>query len=241
MDDWNLFKWPKWPPCPYMVKTLKNLLQNLRVDCLETWYVALGGSCTKFVWMVTLGWPWPMFLQGQIWSLGLLKGERVKHCIFPKQWYSVTWNRNFISLCECQRSRSFSDLGLRSLKLNVCQNFWTTSPLKLHGQFQSSFICSILTIWGSETCSNDHGHMTNMAPMPMYSKNLKTSSPEPLGWLAWNLISSVSWLSITKFLQMVTSCWLWPLSWSNLVLGILKREKTMHCIYSKQWYLVIWK
>ena len=33
---------PRWPPCPYIVKTLKNLLQNHCADCLETWYVASG-------------------------------------------------------------------------------------------------------------------------------------------------------------------------------------------------------
>ena len=34
--------WPRWPPCPYMVKTLKNLLlQNQLTNDLETWYVAL--------------------------------------------------------------------------------------------------------------------------------------------------------------------------------------------------------
>ena len=33
----------KWPPCPYMVKTLKSLLlRNQRADDLETWYAASG-------------------------------------------------------------------------------------------------------------------------------------------------------------------------------------------------------
>ena len=37
-----LVTWPTWPPCPYMVKTLKNLLlQNQLTDDLETGYVAL--------------------------------------------------------------------------------------------------------------------------------------------------------------------------------------------------------
>ena len=35
--------WPRWPPCPYMVKTFKNLLlQNQKSYDLETWHVALG-------------------------------------------------------------------------------------------------------------------------------------------------------------------------------------------------------
>ena len=44
---------PRWPPCPYMVKTLLNLLlQNQKVDDLGTWYVALGvlGLPSLFKW-----------------------------------------------------------------------------------------------------------------------------------------------------------------------------------------------
>ena len=34
---------------------------------------------------------------------------------------------------------------------------------------------------GKKNCSNDLGHMTNMAAMPIYGKNLKkSSSPEPI-------------------------------------------------------------
>ena len=33
---------------------------------------------------------------------------------------------------------------------------------------------------GKKSCSNCLGHMTNMAAMPIYGKNLKKSSPEPL-------------------------------------------------------------
>ena len=33
--------------------------------------------------------------------------------------------------------------------------------------------------WGNKSCSNDPGHMTKMAAMPIYGKNLKKSSPEP--------------------------------------------------------------
>ena len=37
--------WPRWPPCPYMVETFKNLLLwNQKADDLETWYAALGAQ-----------------------------------------------------------------------------------------------------------------------------------------------------------------------------------------------------
>ena len=48
--------WPGWPPCPYMVKTLKNLLLwNQKADDLESWYAALG---TGVLWSVFKWWPW---------------------------------------------------------------------------------------------------------------------------------------------------------------------------------------
>ena len=41
-------------------------------------------STTKFAQMMTLGWPWPILRQGQIWSLMLLYGKQVKQWIFQK-------------------------------------------------------------------------------------------------------------------------------------------------------------
>ena len=35
--------WPRWSPCPSMVKTINNLLlRNQKAEDLETWYAALG-------------------------------------------------------------------------------------------------------------------------------------------------------------------------------------------------------
>ena len=41
-------------------------------------------STTKFVQMMTLGWPWSILGQGQIWSLMLFYGKKVKQWIFQK-------------------------------------------------------------------------------------------------------------------------------------------------------------
>ena len=39
--------WPKWPPCPYLVKPFNNLfLWNLTADDLETWHAVL---CTRLL------------------------------------------------------------------------------------------------------------------------------------------------------------------------------------------------
>ena len=55
----------------------------------------------------------------------------------------------------------------------VCQHFHTTSPLKPLGRLKQNFIME--PPWDGETkvCSNGAGHMTKMAAMPIYGKNLK--------------------------------------------------------------------
>ena len=53
--------WTRWPPCPFMVKTLKNLLlQNQESFGAESWilvYSIAVSSSTKFVQMMMIFWP----------------------------------------------------------------------------------------------------------------------------------------------------------------------------------------
>ena len=86
-----LVTWSRWPPYPYMVKTLKKnlLFWNQKADDLETWYASLGAQVLPSL----LKW-WPyvdlyLFWQGQIWSLMLLYGKKVKQWIFQKLLYSM--------------------------------------------------------------------------------------------------------------------------------------------------------
>ena len=57
--------------------------------------------------------------------------------------------------------------------------------------------------------TNELGHMTNMAAMPIYGKNLKkSSSPEPIDQWPWNLVWSIVYASTTRLFK------LWP--WADL-------------------------
>ena len=129
-------------------------------------------SSTKFVQMVTLGWPWPIFRECQICSLWLLNREKVKHCIFPKQWYSVIWKKVLHAphFCEYQRPKSFSDLGQRSLGLNVLtfSNDFSSEPTgPISVQFHIRHPGNVRL----KICSNGLGLMDKMATMPIYGKN----------------------------------------------------------------------
>ena len=52
---------------------------------------------------------------------------------------------------------------------------------------------------GMKIYTNELGHITNMATMPIYGKNLKKStSPEAIGRWPWNLVCSIVYASTTK-------------------------------------------
>ena len=81
-----LVTWPRWPPCPYMAKTLKNLLLRNQKSRWP-WNLVCSIRCssiTKFLQMMTLCWPWSILRQGQIWSLLLLCGEKGKTMDFSE-------------------------------------------------------------------------------------------------------------------------------------------------------------
>ena len=80
----------------------------------------------------------------------------------------------------------------------------TTGPIRV--EFHMELLCD----GGSKVCSNGPGHMTKMAAMPIYGKNLKKSySLEPKGRWPWNLVCIIGCLSTTKFAQMMTLGWPW--------------------------------
>ena len=52
---------------------------------------------------------------------------------------------------------------------------------------------------------NELGHMTKMVAMPIYGKNLQTSSPpEPMERWPWNLVCSIGYPNATTIVQMMT-------------------------------------
>ena len=56
-----LVTWPRWPPCPYMVKTLQ-ISTSQKPEGRWPWDLvcSIGDvGPTKFVQMMVLGWPWP--------------------------------------------------------------------------------------------------------------------------------------------------------------------------------------
>ena len=56
---------------------------------------------------------------------------------------------------------------------SVRSHFQTSSPFKPLGQSKPNIMWSFLGKGGKKVCINGPGHMTKMAAMPIYGKNLK--------------------------------------------------------------------
>ena len=94
---------------------------------------------------------------------------------------------------------------------------------------------------GTEVCSNGHGHMTKMATMAIYGKNLKKSSSlEPKGQWPWILVCIIGCLSTTKVAQMMTLGWLWPILRQGQILShmLLYGKKVKHGFFRN--YCRLW-
>ena len=106
----------------------KNLNKSSSPEPIDRWpwnFVCsiVYASTTKVVQIITLGWPWPILRQGQIWWHRLLHGKKWKLFIFFETFAAlglkVAWSIHFnelMKLSEYQWSRSFFDLGQRSLR-----------------------------------------------------------------------------------------------------------------------------
>ena len=96
---------------------------------------------------------------------------------------------------------------------------------------------------GTKVCSNGPGHMTKMAAMPIYGKNLKkSSSPEPKGRWPWILVCNIGCSSTTKFVQMMTLGWPWPILRQGQIwsLMLLHGKKVKQLIFQKLLPSMIW-
>ena len=71
-----------------------------------------------------------------------------------------------MKLYEYQRSGPFIDLGPRSLRF-TCSNFFSSGTAWL---IEAKFHVEPPWDGGMKIYSNDLGHMTNMATMPIYRK-----------------------------------------------------------------------
>ena len=132
-----------------------------------------------------------------------------------------------MSLYGYQRSRSFIDLGPRSLR-----SFSILFFLETAWPIEAKFYVEPPWDGGTKVWSNGLGHLTKMAAMPIYVKNLKESSYlEPKGWWPWKFLCSIEYSSTTKLVQTMTMGW----PWLNLRQGQMWSLMLLYAKKVKQW------
>ena len=130
-----------------------------------------------------------------VWEKSKVMNFFRNHCIL---WYKVgrcSQLKEYIKLHECQRSRSFTDVGPNHSESKLLNRFSSISTWPIKAKFY------VEPPWDERTkdCSNCLGHMTKMATMSIYGKILKKSSPlESKGQWPWKLVCSIVYSSTTK-------------------------------------------
>ena len=95
-------RWPRWPPCPYMVKTFKNLLlQNW--ECLGAEPLqesSVKGGLPKFSKRIVVCWRLTFLRQGQVRFPMHLYGKKPLKIFFSK-----TEDALWLNLCIYHRKQ----------------------------------------------------------------------------------------------------------------------------------------
>ena len=139
-------------------------------------------------------WPWvdldPFYNKVKFGHIGFCMGKSKtylffgNHCSLVSQSclkYLAKWVNEVECVSKDQRSRSFFDLDQRSLRFQCWKLFFS----KTVRRFGTKVHMKAWGRMGMKIYTNKLGHMTNMAAMPIYGKNLKnSSSPQPIDqWL----------------------------------------------------------
>ena len=158
----------------------KNLKKSSSPEPIDRWPWNLVcsiayASTTKIVQIISLGWPWSILLQDQIWSQKLLYGEKVKIIYFLETIAALG-----VKSCLMHSAKWVYEVGLVSkIKVILCPWSKVTqiSKLKLVSsetilRFETKVHMKAWGKMGMKIYMNELCHMTKMATMPIYGKNL---------------------------------------------------------------------
>ena len=165
--------WPTWPPCPYKVKTLKIFFSRTNDRWPLNLVCNIVCACTtKIIQIMTLGWPWLISHQGQIWSHWHLYGKKWKLLVFGN--YCSLWSQR----CLKHSTKWVNEVECVS-KVKVI--LWPWSKITQILMLKLVFLRNSWVIWNQSSCEtygrigmkiyiNEMGHMTNMAATPIYGE-----------------------------------------------------------------------
>ena len=225
-----LVTWPRWPPCPYMVKTLQivsgtkrqmTLKLGMQHQVREYYHINSGNDPGLTLTYMYLTARSNLIPYAFVWEKGKKKGFLAQ----LSRWWAY----------RIGRPPSSSVAFVHTL-LNIFSSeaAWPII-VKFHMEPPWDGVTKVY--------SNGPGHMTKMAAMPIYGKNLKKFySPEPKGWWSWNMFCSKGCASTTKFVQLMTLSWHRPILRQGQIwsLMLLYKKKVKQWIFQKLLSSMIW-
>ena len=127
-----------WFPRPYMVKSLKNHLQNQDSFMAETWYIALRTQGLPSLFMMILGWPLTFlqqarsnisFICGKCWkvifSIYVLKtNDWNLQCMIKDVKLFISYHQNLGVICHCPWVMYMYKI-VKSLNVFFSETAWT--------------------------------------------------------------------------------------------------------------------
>ena len=157
----------------------------------KIFFSGTGRPISTFVQMMTLGWPWPILRQGQIWYFGLFYRKKWKLLIFQNNcslWPETNWKNEHVWVLKVKViSWPWPKvIYIQNLKLAFLRNHWAN---------QSQILYVIFQVQGNENFS-DVMMLVTWPRWPPYSYMVKTlkksSSLEPVDRFPWNLVCSIN-------------------------------------------------
>ena len=162
--------WPRWPPCPYMLKTLKNLLLwNQKANDLETWYRVLDyyQVCSNDDPGLTLTYftassnfvPFAFVWEGKTMDFSetvVVYDIKVGRCSQLNEYMSTKGHGHLLTLCKSLRFNFFSsiiaDFNISSALRWAIQDLWSFG-FCMGKCLNCRFSRNYWSLWGEYRCT----------------------------------------------------------------------------------------
>ena len=168
--------WPRWPTCPYMVKTFKNLiLQNrgcLGAESLLKSSGGGGGGSTKVAKIMVVHWHltfWPFYGKVKFASLCICMGKNIQKSYSPKPRMPCDWI--FAYIIRNGKSTKVAKIIVIHWHLTFLQRGQVCFCMHLYGphtfvwknvnNFKWFFLCSLWANVAQISCGASFGRRMN--------------------------------------------------------------------------------
>ena len=120
----------------------------------------------------------------------MLNGEKLRHCIFPKQWYSVIWKKVLHAPLWISKVNVIQWPWSKVTRIECLSTFSNDFSFETSGLILIKFHIQYLGNRGSKICSNGSGHMAEMASIIPQENTFFSRTTGFIAFETWYVASS---------------------------------------------------